>query len=197
MKKMDLRWACVLSAAVVLIAAGLLTGCGGGASKTAQKEGDGGTAAAVAVNAEGYHEVSAIGMTFQWKIVGSDLEMVLSGPTEGWVAAGFDPDTMMKGADFILAYVKDGQVSVSDQYGNQLTSHKPDDSLGGANNVTVVSGTETDGTTRVVLRIPLDSGDKYDRVLAAGQKHRLLLAYGPADDFTTQHTNRVALDLQL
>jgi len=149
------------------------------------------------VNAKGYREASLIGMKLQWKFDGQDLEIVLTAPTTGWVAIGFDPSTMMKDANFILAYVKDGQVSAIDQYGSQLTNHSPDTTLGGTDDVTAVSGSDDGNTTEVTLRIPANSGDKYDHALAPGEEHTVLLAYGPKDDFETQHTARGKLKLIL
>jgi hypothetical protein len=104
---------------------------------------------------------------------------------------------MMRDADFILAYVKDGEVSALDQYGSQLTNHEPDTALGGTNDVVVVSGSESGNVTEVTLRIPSNSGDKYDKVLAPGEEHTVLLAYGPEDDFESQHTARGKLKIVL
>ncbi len=152
----------------------------------------------MSVNAAGFKEVTAAGVTFDWKITGSNIEIGLKARTSGWVAVAFDPTTLMKGANFIIGYVKDGKVFVADQFGNQLTNHAADTTLGGQDNVTNVSGKEENGVTEIHFTIPLNSGDQYDKPLAAG-KHVVLLAHGDGDDFETPHKPdaRAKLTLEL
>jgi hypothetical protein len=146
-----------------------------------------GSGPTVTQGADGSKSVQAIGMTLEWKFDGSDVQFHVTTPSKGWIGVGFDPSTIMRGANFILVYVKDGQAYGTDQYGSQLTNHEPDTALGGQDNVTVVSGTETSSGTEVTFRIPVDSGDQYDKVLSPGTEHTILLAYSDADDFETQH----------
>jgi hypothetical protein len=105
------------------------------------------------------------------------------------VAVGFDPDSMMLGANIIIGYVSSGTPTLRDDYGWQLTSHRDDQLLGGTRNVTVDGGTESAGTTEIMFTIPLNSGDSYDKVLVPGGSYPILLAMGPngADDFSIQH----------
>jgi hypothetical protein len=155
-----------------------LTSCG------AKKE----AATTPTVDADGYKMVTQIGMTLKWKVQGEALDMIVQAPAKGWVGVGFDPQTLMKGADIVLGYVDaGGQVTMQDAYADQLTNHKADTELGGADNVTVVGGEETAAGTTLHFTIPLNSGDKYDKVLAAGTKHKVMLAYGTADDFIGLH----------
>jgi hypothetical protein len=134
----------------------------------------------------GVKQATAAGVTFEWKFDGSNMDITLRAQTTGWIGVAFDPTTLMKGANFIIGYVKDGKAVVADHYGNQLTSHAPDTSLGGQDNVSNVSGKEENGVTELHFTIPLDSGDKYDKPIGPG-KHTVLLAHGDADDFATQH----------
>lgn len=91
--------------------------------------------ATVTVNAAGAKEDTTAGVTFDWRVVGSNIEIGLKAATTGWVGVGFDPQTLMKGSNFIIGYVKDGQVFVVDHFGNQLTNHALDATLGGQDNV--------------------------------------------------------------
>jgi hypothetical protein len=157
-----------------------------------------GPAVAAAAAADGYKEVTQIGMKLKWKVEGSSLDIVVQGPTKGWVAVGFDPETLMKGSDILIGYVDaEGKTTVVDSYADQLTSHKADTELGGSDDVTVIGGEETDQGTSLHLSIPLDSGDKYDKVLAAGTTHKVMLAYGGADDVESAHTHRAVFNVEL
>ena len=181
----------------------LLAGCGGGGRQEAPAESKesaeaaADAAPAAATNEQGFQEVTSSDIRFQWKVDGSNLQVVVRAPTQGWVGVGFDPTNLMKDANFIIGYVADGQASFSDQFGTQLTAHASDESLGGQVNVGTPSGTEADGATELSFTIPLDSGDQYDRALAAGQSYDVLLAYGPNDDFEMIHQVRVEVQMQL
>ena len=173
--KTILRFALLLSLAAVLA----LAGCQKRAPQSAAP-------AAAAPAAPGFKQASAAGVTMEWKISGPNIEIRLRAQTTGWVAVGFDPSSLMKGANFIIGYVKDGKAAVADHFGNQLTNHAADATLGGKDDVTGVSGKEENGVTEISFRIPLASGDQYDKPLGAG-KHVVLLAHGDGDDFETPH----------
>lgn len=153
----------------------------------------------VSVFAQDFRKVEAGGMSIEWRITGPNLEMRLTAPTTGWVSVGFNPSVMMKDADYILAYVRNGQGVVSDDFGNGPTMHRPDTDLGGKANVELVSASEQAGATTVQFRIPLESGDKYDKVLKPGAQVKLLWAFGPdgADNFTSRHKARGSLSITL
>lgn len=139
--------------------------------------------------AQGWQEINYQGFNLKWATTGANaLSVELTGPTTGWVAVGFDPDSMMLGANFIIGYHA-GTTQLRDDYGWQLTSHRDDTLLGGTSDVTLDGGGESGGSTTIEFTIPLNSGDTYDKVLIPGQTYTILLARGPngADNFTTQH----------
>jgi hypothetical protein len=71
---------------------------------------------------------------------------------------------------------------------------------GGWDNVADKQGQESEGSTQIGFKIPLDSGDAKDRALAPGNTYTVLLAHGPneSDGFETYHsTKRVALQIKL
>lgn len=137
------------------------------------------------------------GVVFQWKIEGADLHIILSAPTRGWVAVGFNPSRAMKDADFKLAFVDGSTVVIEDHYGSGLFVHKKDSDLGGADNFTILGGSEKDGTTTVEFTMPLNSGDSSDSVLTAGSDTVVLLAYATSDDLTRKHRWRTSLNVKL
>lgn len=139
-----------------------------------------------------FAELTASDMVFRYRVVGDSMEVEVEAPTTGWVAVGFDPERGMQGANFVIGYVAGGEATVEDHYGNGMTSHSSDESLGGRRDVTEVTGTESDGSTTIGFRLPLDSGDEYDKPLESGGEYTVLLAYGPnnADDVTSYHQFR-------
>jgi len=137
-------------------------------------------------------KVESNGFVFSWKIEGESLIAEIEAPTTGWLSVGIDPSFMMKDADFIIAYVKDGQAVVRDDFGSGSTRHQADTSLGGSDNVRILESSELNGKTRIRFSIPLNSGDKYDKVISLGKQTKLIWAYGPnnADNFTAMHVKK-------
>ncbi|MGM0431637.1 MAG: DOMON domain-containing protein [Spirochaetota bacterium] len=148
---------------------------------------------------EGLKSITAEDMTVSWEIMEDSVRFELEAPTTGWLAIGFDPARIMKDAQFIIAYVKDGEVAIRDDFGTGTFNHTPDEALGGSDDITNAEGSEQDGKTAVSFVIPLDTGDKYDAPLVPGEKHTLLIAYGNDgfDDFSSNHQNRASIEITL
>jgi hypothetical protein len=147
---------------------------------------------------EAYKDTTVGEFSLKWRI--DTLQMLhvrLSAPTTGWVAVGFAPSKMMADANFIIAYVADGEVKISDEFGTGNTEHKPDTELGGTDDIGEKSGSEKDGVTMIHFAIPLASGDKYDRKLEPGETYKIILAYGPKDDFTSHHKKKTSVRITL
>lgn len=176
-------------ATLVFIVSITLGACGGG----------GEAAPDVTTLDTGFKQVEAIDMTFQWKIEGDTMEAILISPEFGWVGVGFDPQSFMKDANFILGFVEDGATSIADHWGDTQISHQADSEAGGVDNVTLIEGREDENGTMLHFTIPLDSGDEYDQPLVGGQTHTILLAYSSEDDYTTQHkdTEMEVFDIEL
>ncbi|WP_051553755.1 DOMON domain-containing protein [Desulfobulbus elongatus] len=130
------------------------------------------------------HSLAVDQMTFAWSVAGDNLAVKVSAPTIGWVAVGFNPTDIMKDANIVIGYVKDGKVEISDDVGTQPTQHSPDTKREGTDNVTVVGGSETGNTTTLEFSIPLKSGDPNDGVIDPNADTKVMLAYGPDRDST-------------
>ena len=136
------------------------------------------------------HELKDKKMSFSWTVDGEKLAVKLVAETKGWVGIGFNPVEKMAGANFILGYVKKGKAKIIDEFGHD-DKHKSDTKLGGANDVTLVEGTEVDGLTTIEFTIPLDSGDKNDGKIDANGDTTVLLGYGAGrDSFRAKHKYR-------
>ena len=144
------------------------------------------------------HEMEEKGVTFAWKVDGDTLHCKLSAKTKGWVAVGFNPEEKMKGANYIIGYVKGDEVKVEDHYGDKTVNHATDKKLGGTSDVTLVGGSEKGGTTTIEFTIPMDSGDQYDSALVADGDTVVLLAMGPPrDSFKARHKKQAIKTVNL
>ena len=148
-------------------------------------------------SANRFKEVEAGDFVFQWEINGENIDIILSAPTTGWIAVGFDPSRMMKDADILIGYVDNNEVFIRDDFGSGYTKHKADTDLGGTDDITINGGSEIDGKTILEFSIPLHSGDLNDRILEQGKEYKLIFAYGKKDDFTSYHKTRTSLMITL
>lgn len=130
-------------------------------------------------------------MTFSWTVEDGVLQAKITGKTKGWVAVGFNPVKMMKGANFIMGYVKDGKVTVTDHIGNTERNHKADTKSGGQNNTSNTAGSEKGGVTEISFTIPLDSKDSNDTLIDPSGMTTVLVAMGGGrDSFRSVHSFR-------
>jgi hypothetical protein len=136
----------------------------------------------------GYAIVSSAGVTLRCRVEGDALHCFLSAATGGWVAVGFVPSQMMKDANLIIGYVADVAGHIRDDWGVSQTEHDADVSLGGTDNVVLISASETGGVTLLEFTIPMNSGDVFDKALTAGGDVLLILARGDDDNFTAMHS---------
>ncbi|MBL7006257.1 MAG: hypothetical protein ISR78_04160 [Spirochaetia bacterium] len=137
-------------------------------------------------------------ISLEWKVseTGDEIEFILQAKTTGWIAVGFDPSQIMKDAQFVIGYVNSGDAVIRDDFGNSSFSHAPDTGLGGTDDVRLISGLEEDGWTQLIFALPVNSGDDKDVPLTLGEKHNILLAFGPdnKDDFRTKHSFRTSFE---
>ena len=131
------------------------------------------------------------GVTVYWSNNAEVLKVGLASPGTGYVAIGFDPDRRMEGANFILAYMADGEIHTQDHYGIGMTSHGADVDRGGVDNVLAAAGVEWADSTIVEFMIPMDSGDPSDKPLLPGGTYTILVAYHDLrDELTLRHSRR-------
>ena len=146
------------------------------------------------------HTTEAAGVTFHWTNDAEYLYAALSAETTGWVAVGFDPENRMQGANYIYGYVTNGAAFVEDMFGTSPAgpgSHPADEDLGGGNDVVEYAGSEQGGVTVIEFKVPLDSGDEYDKPMVPGQTYRINLAMGAADDLNSYHAGRGTSEITL
>jgi hypothetical protein len=145
------------------------------------------------------HTVEAKDIKFSWTVVNGDtLAAKISAETDGWVGVGFNPSKKMKDANYVIGYVKDGEVKIVDEFGTTATGHKNDESLGGTTDVQDVSGTEEGGVTTIEFKMPIKSDDKNDGSLDINGDTVVLLAYGAGrDSLKSKHKYRTSMTINL
>ncbi len=144
------------------------------------------------------HSLTIRKMMAEWTVAGENLNIRLSGKTKGWLAIGFNPTDGMKGGNFILGYVKKGKVVVTDEYGVKKNEHRTDTKIGGAFDITNISGSEKSGKTTISFTIPLDSGDPKDTVIQTDRFITMAFAHSARrDSFKTKHLNRTKMLVHL
>lgn len=144
------------------------------------------------------HTLDAKKMTFAWKVDGEKLHVKLSAETEGWVGVGFNPSSQMKDANFVLGYVKDGEVKLTDEFGTSDLGHDTDTKLGGTEDVEVLGGTEDKGMTTIEFALPLKSADTNDGAIKVDGDTLVLLAYGSGrKSLKSKHKYRAAFTVNL
>ncbi len=140
-----------------------------------------------------WQQTDAAGVLFEYRVTqdGLNLEGKLTANTTGWVAVGFNPTSVMRNANIIIAYVSGGNTLIRDDWGTSNTAHVSDISLGGTSDVTLTGGSETAGQTSVEFTLPLQTADQYDRPLQIGSTYTVILARGAngADSFTGMHAD--------
>jgi hypothetical protein len=144
------------------------------------------------------HKVEVENVVFEWKLAGENIHIRLAAKTEAWVGIGFNPSTRMKDANFIIGYVKEGKVKITDHYGTAERQHQEDTRLGGQKNIQDIGGKEENGVTEIIFSLPLDSKDSKDQPIWTDKDNTVLFAYGAGrDSFRTKHQFRAALKINM
>jgi hypothetical protein len=144
------------------------------------------------------HKIAVENIVFEWRLSDESIHIRLVAKTEGWVGIGFNPSTRMKDANFIIGYVKEGNVKITDHYGTTERQHEKDTKLGGQMNITDIAGKEENGVTEISFSIPLNSEGPKDRPIWTDKDNTVLLAYGAGrDSFRAKHQFKTALKVNM
>lgn len=126
-------------------------------------------------------------LVLRWSIKGDRLIGAVTTPDTGWVAVGFGgAGPLMYGADIVLGWVDAHGAHVHDHYANTPTSHVPDTTIGGTNDILASAGAQTAAGTTIEFERPLAAHDSTDKAIVAGQMH-VIVASAESDDPTMYH----------
>jgi hypothetical protein len=121
----------------------------------------------------------------EWTTNDEEINVSFRGKTRtGWVAFAFDADGLMPDHDSYIGWIDSaGNVNLTDRYASSRDDPITDVTLGGNNDIIKYTGAvvQVDGATWLQFNFTrkLDTGDKYDLVLAPGRPGYLLWAIGP------------------
>ena len=108
--------------------------------------------------------------------------------TTGWIAVGFEPSEWMKDAEIVMGYVRDGNVTVQDQYSTgNYGPHIPVTELGGTNDILEYGGKQENGYTIIEFKRKMDTGDRYNKVFSSGQMVPLIWSFSDSDSLEVKH----------
>ncbi len=125
-----------------------------------------------------------------WSNDSNNIFIALKAKTTGFVAIGLQPGKTMKDADMVIGYVLDEKAIIFDMYSTgSFGPHKPDEELGGTNDILEFNGTESEGTTIIEFSRKLKTGDKYD-IDINFRINKIIWAIGKSDNLDQKHITR-------
>jgi len=127
-------------------------------------------------------------MEISWKNDKEFLYMALNGSTSGWLAVGFEPTEWMKDADIILGFVEGKKATVLDEYSTgNYGPHIEDTMLGGTNDILQMGGRRDGSNTIIEFKRKLDTEDRFDKSMHAGETISLIWAMADSSDQGVKH----------
>lgn len=139
--------------------------------------------------------ISVGGIDVSWEHMGESIEFVLTAPTEGWVAVGFNAVDDIVGADLFMAATQDGETQAEHFYVAGRGDPRPINSVGRDSWIHSTVAETDDGKSTVTLRLSPDETSDRFAGLKAGETLYLILAYSVSADF--DHHSRVRRHIQV
>lgn len=137
------------------------------------------------------------GMTVSWLYQQDRIYFELEAPTEGWIAIGFNSTNVLPGSYLLMGNLIAGKPEVVEHYTLRPGDYRPVSELGGSAQIRDVSGTESEGKTRIRFSVPIESRNQYAKNLVEGSSWTLHMAYSQEDDFQHHSRMRTAVEVQL
>ncbi len=124
-----------------------------------------------------------------WRIENDIIYMAMVGKTTGWVAIGFGPITLHKGADVVSGWVDENKtVSVIDCYfPDMYPPHPHDTEQNGTYDILSYNGTEHDNKTIIEFSRKLSTGDDFDTDIPLNNSLEIFWSTGPTDNWRQKH----------
>mgnify|MGYP006290164479 FL=1 len=152
---------------------------------------------AMALSAGRLHSdyLEAGGMRVSWVHHEHEVEFLVSAPTEGWVAVGFNKVDDIVGAELIMARILRGNSHAEHRYVVAPGDHRPVSTLGRPSMLRGAVGLISEARVHFTFRLqrPADSGQGVG--LRPGERLYLIVAYSVSSDF--DHHSRVRRHLEV
>jgi len=136
---------------------------------------------------EHHYHSDQVNMDLYWTIYRDQIYFGLHSAARGWLAFGLDPDgPVMQGADIVFGWVKDGELTLNDEYAPTISGHVKDTDLQGSDDLLRRAGSEDEQGTTIEWVRKLLTGDPKDRSITAG-RHLVMFAFSDLDDPSGYH----------
>ncbi len=126
-----------------------------------------------------------------WRIEDDIIYIGMMAETTGWVAIGFSPITLHKGADIVSGWVDDnGTAHIVDCYfPDMYPPHPHDTHQNGTFDILTYNGTEQNNRTIIEFSRLLSTGDDLDSDILLNESMEILWSYGSSDNWMEKHKN--------
>ena len=135
-------------------------------------------------------------VAFSWKHEADRLFGELSAPTAGWIAVGFNERRTLKGTRFVIAAVSMSPIRAEEHIA-LVPDHRNVSALGLSPALNHVSGSYSQGLSRLEFSLPHQFRGRPALRLAPGASPHLMLAWSQDTDFTHHSAWRRHYDVQL
>lgn len=142
--------------------------------------------------------VEKIGMKVQWQHQGNRLVLSISGPSRGWVLAGFNTHDGLQNARLFFATIEKGRTRV-EEHRTDLNQPAPFHKLLSAQSkkIRILSSNKRGQVQTIVMEVPLNPVYTDQAKLIRGENVNLILAYSNSHDFYHHSAQRTSTWIQL
>lgn len=135
-------------------------------------------------------------VVFSWKHKTGRLFGELTAPTEGWIAVGFNERRTLKNTRFVIAAVSMSPIRAEEHIA-LVPDHRNVAALGLPRTLDHVSGSYSQGLSRLEFSLPHQFPERPALRLVPGASLHLMLAWSQNTDFTHHSAWRRHHDVQL
>lgn len=139
------------------------------------------------------HFQSEIDLDVYWEFSEGEeyLNMMVIGPSTGWLSIGFEPSTRMQDAQIIIGGFTEEEFTLEEHFGTAPTSHEQIEE----NYIEEFTGESREESTVMEFVIPLGEDSRYE--LTAGEEYEVILAYhDDSDNFMEKHSQRTTTSIE-
>lgn len=126
--------------------------------------------------------ISDAGVTFSWTHDSDRLRCMISAPTRGWIAAGFNETSGLRGTRFVMAAVSIRPMRVSERIA-LVPDHREITAHGGVPALRDADGSYEEGRSRLSFSLPHKFEDRPALSLRPGSHAHLMLAWSHETEF--------------
>lgn len=142
-------------------------------------------------------KISVNQMNVSWEFQQDSIVFEADAPDDGWIALGFNSKNDIVGSNLIMVNVINGKASAEDFFVVSAGNPRPVEEFDVKPQVSKVSGTESNGQTKVRFSLPVKASDTYHFNLQKGHEIWLICAYSMEDEFDHHSRMRKHVKIEL